>query len=95
MYVHTLYKTCQITFFPQAEFTDIDFAVMCPSPTPSVRPSYYHELQTSGIQAFVTQDCSTISLVNVVKAARGSVKIYAGLSLRLFQLKRINNWLKR
>ncbi|KAL5267939.1 hypothetical protein ACHWQZ_G004855 [Mnemiopsis leidyi] len=65
----------------KAEFTDIDFAVMCPSPTPSVRPSYYHELQTSGIQAFVTQDCSTISLVNVVKAARGSVKIYAGLTI--------------
>ena len=73
---------------PQAEFTDIDFAVMCPSPTPSVRPSYYHELQTSGIQAFVTQDCSTISLVNVVKAARGSVKVYAGR----FEILYLKSW---
>ena len=63
----------------QAEFTDIDFAVLCPTPTPSVRPHFYYELQCSGVQAYVTQDCSTISLVNVVKAARGSVKIYAGM----------------
>ncbi|XP_063685403.1 uncharacterized protein LOC134819395 [Bolinopsis microptera] len=79
-YVKSPYKKTRRSIC-KAQFTDIDFLAFCPSPIPSVRPSYYHDLHSSGVQGLVTQDCSTMSLVNVVKAAQGSVRIYAGLTV--------------
>ena len=54
--------------------------------TPGPGPSYFILRTLPGpfppstpLQALVTQDCSPVALLNAVKAAKGCLKIYAGL----------------
>ena len=79
-YIKSPYKKTRRSLCRE-EFENIDFLVNLPGHNIPNQRAFFIDLKNRGVQGVITNNSSTIELVNIVKASGVDLKVYAGMSV--------------